>query len=244
LPAANHLERLQVVLVDTRNPLNMGAAARAMSNFGFGHLRLVSPFQPACREARSAVGPASELLTNATEYKTIAEAVEDCTLVVGTTGGRKRELHHPLRRLEEGTRLIRKHLHSGKVALLFGSEKRGLLNDQLSHCDWLIRIATREEHLSMNLGQAVAVCLYEIVRGRRVTAEKISKRANARQMEQITQLMFQALNESGYVNPRTSRSTEEKLRRMVRRLNVPAADAEIWFGMLRQLLWKLRANGS
>src|SRR5271157_3988718 len=155
--------RLRVVLVATRNPLNLGAAARAMSNFGFAHLRVVNPYEAGFREARSAVG-ASALLANAEEFKKLAEAVADCTLVVGTTAVRHRELQHPLRRLEYGTRLIRKQLQSGRVALLFGSEKVGLSNEDLSHCHWLMRIPTREEHSSMNLGQAVAVCLYELVR--------------------------------------------------------------------------------
>src|SRR5271169_454266 len=134
-----------------------------MSNFGFRHLRVVNPYDAGFREARSAVG-ASALLASAEECKTVAEAVADCTLVVGTTAARHRELHHPLRRLEYGARLIRKQLGTGRVALLFGSEKVGLANEDLSHCHWLMRIPTREEHISMNLGQAVAVCLYELVR--------------------------------------------------------------------------------
>src|SRR5229473_1900717 len=114
-------DRLHVVLVATRNPLNIGAAARAMSNFGFPRLRLVNPYEPAFREARSAVG-ASKVLANAAVYERVAEAVADCTLVVGTTAVRHRDLHHPLRRLEIGARFIRKHLASSRVALLFGSE--------------------------------------------------------------------------------------------------------------------------
>src|SRR5208283_277448 len=98
------------------------------------------------------------------EYKNVAEAVADCTLVVGTTAVRHRELQHPLRRLEYGARLIRKHLGSSRAALLFGSEKFGLLNEDLSHCHWLMRIPTCEENISMNLAQAVAVCLYELIR--------------------------------------------------------------------------------
>ncbi len=98
------LDRLRVVLVGTRNPLNIGAAARAMSNFGFGRLRLVNPYDVAFREARSAVGAAA-LLESAEEVRTVAEAVADCTLVVGTTAVGHRELQHPLRRLEYGARL-------------------------------------------------------------------------------------------------------------------------------------------
>ena len=138
LPVPAEFDRLRVVLVATRNPLNIGAAARAMSNFGFLRLRVVIPYEAAFREARSAVG-ASALLSNAEEYKSVAEAVADCTLVVGTTAVRHRELQHPLRRLEYGARLIRKQLGSNRVALLFGSEKFGLSNQDLSHCHWLVR---------------------------------------------------------------------------------------------------------
>src|SRR5213592_871535 len=96
-------DRLRVVLVAPRNPLNIGAAARAMSNFGFCHLRVVNPYELAFREARSAVG-AERLLAQATEFKTVAEAVADCKLIVGTTAVGQRQLQHPVRRLDQGAR--------------------------------------------------------------------------------------------------------------------------------------------
>src|SRR5579863_8700392 len=99
LPASTQLDRLRVVLVNTRNPLNIGAAARAMSNFGFRHLRVVNPYAVAFREARSAVG-ASTVLSQAQEFNTVADAVADCRLVIGTTAVGKRELQHTLHRLE------------------------------------------------------------------------------------------------------------------------------------------------
>src|SRR5262252_7143960 len=98
-----------------------------MSNFGFLKLRVVNPYEVAFREARSAVG-ADRLLADAQEFTTVAEAVADCALVVGTTALRHRELQHPLRRLEEGAKLIRRRMQSQRVALLFGSEKTGLSN--------------------------------------------------------------------------------------------------------------------
>jgi tRNA/rRNA methyltransferase len=233
------LDNLCVVLVATRNPLNLGAAARAMSNFGFARLRVVNPFEVAFREARSAVG-ASALLANAEEHKSVADAVADCALVVGTTAVRHRELQHPLRRLEHGARLIRKQLASGRVALLIGSEKVGLSNQHFSHCHWLMHIPTREQHISMNLGQAVAVCLYELVRDAKTARpEPKLRRASAGEAERITAVLLDALHASGYVKPRAAAATEEKLRRMVRRLNLEAADAEVLLGMLRQIVWKL-----
>jgi len=233
-------DNLRVVLVATRNPLNLGAAARAMSNFGFAHLRVVNPYEVAFREARSAVG-ASAILANAEEYTTVADAVADCTLVVGTTAVRHRELQHPLRRLEYGARLIRKRLVADRVALLFGSEKVGLASRDLSHCHWLLRIPTREEHISMNLGQAVAVSLYELVRDVKAVQrpEKI-QRATMREAERITAVLLDALRASGYVQPDAAAATEDKVRRLVRRLSLEAADAEVLLGMLRQVVWKVR----
>src|SRR5262245_54164052 len=98
-----------------------------MSNFSFSDLRVVNPYGPAFREAKSAVGAAA-LLGGAKEFSTVADAVSDCVLVVGTTAARDRRLNHRLRTLPEGADLIHRHLQGGKVALLFGSEKRGLSN--------------------------------------------------------------------------------------------------------------------
>ena len=238
------LDNLRVVLVATRNPLNIGAAARAMSNFGARHLRLVNPYEVAFREARSAVG-AAELMANATEYATVAEAVADCRLVVGTTAAGRRELQHELRRLELGGRTIRKQLVTGRVALLFGSEKVGLSNEDMSHCHWLMRIPTRAGHGSMNLGQAVAICLYELARsGKIATATNGKAIATAADLERLTQVLLEVLGTSGYVKPRVAAATEAKLRRMMRRMNLSDADAELWLGMLRQIQWKLGAPES
>jgi len=186
LPDSARFDLLRVVLVATRNPLNLGAAARAMSNFGFARLRVVNPYRVAFREARSAVG-ASQVLRGAEEYATVAEAVADCSLVVGTTAVRRRELHHPLRRLESGARLIREQLASSPGALLFGGEKRGLSNEDFSHCHWLLHIPTCEENISMNMGQAVAVCLYELVRNPKAP-KQVEKQppAAARETERMT----------------------------------------------------------
>ena len=248
LPASTELDRLRIVLVAARNPLNIGAAARAMSNFGFSRMRVVNPFAKAFREARSAVG-ASAVLAGAEEYRTVAEAVSDCALVVGTTAVRHRELQHPLRRLEHGARFIRRQLASRPVALLFGSEKVGLSNHVLSHCHWLMRIPTREHHISMNLGQAVAVCLYELVRNpMAVRVSEISPEkpglATADEVERVTSMLVDLLGASAYMSPSRDPSTAEKVRRLVRRLKLSVHDAELCLGILRQIAWKVRSGPS
>ena len=237
---STELERLCVVLVATRNPLNIGAAARAMSNFGFSRLRVVNPFGPAYREARSAVG-AGNVLADAEEFGNVAEAVADCSLVVGTTAVRHRHLEHALERLEAGAKKIRRRLASSRAALLFGSEKFGLTNDELSHCHWLMRIPTSEQNISMNLGQAVAVCLYELIRESRQArdGEKLAL-ASAAETERITLKLLEALRVSGFTDLRRVSDSDQRIRRLVRRLRLPARDSVIWLGMLRQMLWKMQ----
>lgn len=233
------LDNLRVVLVSTRNPLNIGAAARIMANFGFQHLRVVKPYHVAFREARSAVGAAS-LLASAEEYESIADAVADCSLVVGTTAGRGRELTESVHPVVAGADLIRQHLWQHRAALLFGSEKRGLSNRDFSHCDWLMHIPTSQETPSLNLAQAVAVCLYELSRDHGVrSALPASKPANAAELERITSVLLECLKASGYVTEESTAARTTKARQLVRRLNLNEEDAELVLGMLRQIAWKL-----
>ncbi|HXC47933.1 MAG TPA: TrmH family RNA methyltransferase [Candidatus Sulfotelmatobacter sp.] len=267
------MKNLCVVLVGTRNPLNVGAVARAMSNFGAMELRAVRPYEKAWRDAKSAVG-AGELLARAEEFASLAEAVADCSLVVGTTAVGNREMKHPLRGLEDGARLIGKRMETGRVAVLFGSEKWGLSNEDLSYCHWLMRIPTRVEHRSMNLGQAAAVVMYELGRiqskrkdnaearrtqrfaesGREKTAPlkpkgaapksgRMEEFAEIETVERIGEALLEALRKSGYVAARGEAKAEEKLRRMLRRFSMQAADAEVFLGMVRKILWKLEQDG-
>jgi TrmH family RNA methyltransferase len=237
---------LRVVLVSPRNPLNIGAAARAMSNFGFSELRLVTPYEVAFREARSAVHSA-HILAEARTFETLAPAISDCTLVVGTTAAERRDLHLPLYRLEAGAALLKEHIASGgSAAIVFGCEKSGLSNQDMSHCHWLMRIPARKEHGSMNLGQAVAICLYEMRREESEAQPRFGppERAPAEAYERMTALLADILARSGYVQERTSASSELKIRRLMRRLTIPASDVETWLGILRQILWKVKQNGT
>lgn len=243
--SSNLADPLRVVLVSPRNPLNIGAAARAMSNLGFTEMHLVNPYDLAYREARSAVR-AHYILQQSRVHETVARAVADCTLVVGTSAGGNRDLHVPSYTLETAGRLIREHMQAGKVALLFGSEKFGLSNEDISHCHWLTRIPTRTEHASMNLGQAVAICLYELRRDEAAASAAAfppTPTASAEELERITSVLMDLLVQSGYAQQRTLESTELKLRRLVHRTAVSSPDAEALVGMLKHVLWKIRHPG-
>lgn len=232
-----------MVLVRPRNPLNIGAAARAMSNFGACRLRLVNPFAEGFREARSAVG-ASDLLASAEEFKTVAQAVADCSLVVGTTAIRHRVLQQPVRRLDEPSgSTVRQQLQTGRVAILFGSEKIGLTNKDFSHCHWLLNIPTKQKNISMNLGQSVAVCLYELARSAPVPpALKDFEPATAGHLELITDALLESLRISGYIKPGTDAMFEKKARHLILGFNLGAYDAKLLLGMVRQIVWKLRQS--
>jgi TrmH family RNA methyltransferase len=229
-----------VVLVGSRNPLNIGAAARAMANFGFGPLRLVRPYEPSFREARSAVG-ADAVLASAEEFAGVAEAVADCALVVGTTGGEQRQPAEPLERLEAGADRVRAQLRAGaRVAILFGSEKVGLSNEDLSHCQAQVRIPTETAQPSMNLGQAVAVTLYELIRDEAADEERVAAPlATASDRERLVKVLEESLAASG-----AGREADEaRLRRLVQHLEPTAEDAHAWMGLFRQMLWKLKNGG-
>jgi tRNA/rRNA methyltransferase len=224
-----------------------------MSNFGILDLRVVRPYEPAFRDARSAVGAAA-LLESARMYDDLAEAIADCSLVIGTSAGARRETEHTVYSLDNAAPLIQQHLEQSRTAILFGSEKFGLSNEDLSHCDWLMHIPTREQHLSMNLGQAVAVCLYELVRREsaifnstpNTTPIKVpvehTELATAEERERLTSVVMETLTASGYLEKHQRTTLKAQVRRMVTRMHLNTLDAQAILGMLRQSLWKMRSK--
>jgi len=245
--ACGDMNNLCVVLVRTRNPLNMGAVARAMQNFGVRDLRVVAPYEASFREARSATG-AGAVMEEAREFATVADAVADCRLVVGTTAARRRDLQQQVVDLDAAAPL-HAAMAECRVALLFGSEKHGLTREDLDHCHWLLRITTEAEQPSMNLGQAAAVCLWALTRppqqgtaGNSVTGMDPAGRAPAGDLERLGALWMEVLNAAGYVPPRASASTAAEVRRLLRRLRVTDTDTHLLMGMARRLLWRLKAG--
>jgi TrmH family RNA methyltransferase len=241
-------DRLVVVLVRARNPNNIGAVARAMHDFGVRHLRVVNDYAVPFQTARSAID-ASAVLQEAAAFGSAADAVADCTLVVGTTAVGERMLQHPLYALAEAGGKIAQDLsrEGGRVALLFGSEKTGLSNEELSHCHWLLTIPMEQHegvrHPSMNLGQAVAVCLYELVRQEgAIPSADVPAAAEAVDVERLTALLTEVLEETGYTKRHPANCEEEQIRRLVLRMGVTASDVPVWMGILRQVLWKVRGR--
>lgn len=239
--------RIVVVLVRARNPANIGAVARAMHDLGYAQLRIVNDFPVPFAAAKSAID-ASSVLYAATEASSVASAIADCTLVLGTTAVGDRALEHPLHLLADASVLVRTTLETdpqARIGILFGSEKTGLSNEELSHCHALLTIPMNSpaagRHLSMNLGQAVAVCLYALNSARSVLAQAQSEYApaSAGDLERFTSLLHEVLDASGYTRRNPAGARELPIRRLVRRMHLSTIDAPVWTGILRQILFRL-----
>ena len=143
-----------------------------------------------CRRAPRSGPHAGQVLKDSRDFPSLAEAVSDATLVIGTTSAHKRDVNLLIQPLEVAAQAVKQH--NGPVSLLFGSEKFGLSNDDMSHCHWLVRIPTVEGATSMNLGQAVAVTLYELIRESPQT-----DLAPAGLLDELVARLYEALQLSG-----------------------------------------------
>jgi tRNA/rRNA methyltransferase len=247
LLSENQRAQIDVVLVAPRNPLNVGAAARAMANFGFEHLTVVAPFEDHWREARSAVG-APELLARAVETETLAQAVADRTLVVGTGTLTYRKAEQRVASLPGLGPLVGDELaRGGRIALVFGSEKHGLTREDLSCCHLLVEIPTDARQPSMNLGQAVAVCLYELaVRGEGgadTAPSEMSPSATSGELDRLATLIEETMTLAGYAPRGMQEANRHDLRLMLRRLQWNAKDTRRALGLFRRVLWRLTHLG-
>jgi TrmH family RNA methyltransferase len=236
----------RVVLVRPRNPLNIGAAARAMANFGLHKLVVVAPFEPTWQEARTAAVGAEQVIESARAVPSPLDAIGDTVLVVGTTTGSRRSLDRDVLPLPELSGWLRRRKASGRAALLFGSERTGLSNEDLSLCHALVRIPTAADCPSMNLGQAVAVCAYELTRAGLIAtrpprlAVRRSESANVESLERLFDRATRVLDASGYLKPKSRAAMLIKLRRLLLDLELTNNGARILGGVLVQVEWKLK----
>jgi TrmH family RNA methyltransferase len=227
----------KIILVRPRDPKNIGAVARAMKNFGYTELAVVAPFVPTWNEAVSAVN-AEDVLTNAQRFESLAEAVADCTFVVGTADRTrivgKQRMYTPRDLVAELTET------EHRLALVFGSEKHGLSNDDLAHCHRTMSIPTAPDCPSLNLGQAVAICCYELTRAATPRQESSSHQptATAGELETGLQLLMTVLREAQFVGPTNEAATMTKMRQRLLRLGLTTAEVNLLCGVLRQIQWR------
>ena len=156
------LDNIVVVLSHTTEPMNIGAVCRAMKTMGLKHLRLISPLNPKGRTARALAHGAEDILDSALVVDSLLDAVGDALVVAGTTA-RQRQLRKQahLAPPDLAEHLVH-HSRSGQVAILFGTERSGLTNDEVDICRYLSSVDTAPEHGSLNLAQAVMLYAWEI----------------------------------------------------------------------------------
>ena len=229
---------LAIVLVEPQGERNIGSVCRAMLNFGFTDLRLVNPqVDHLSREAKMMAVKASSVLENAKLYTSLAEALAGCVSSYGTTRrfGRYREnLLHP----EDAAENVVPSSDEGTVAMVFGREDNGLSTNELDLCQNFITIPTSDQQPSMNLAQAVGLCLYEIIRVNGVIKKQTYGRkrlATSDQIEGMFQHMRQSLLNIGYLNPQNPDHILRSYRRILGRAGLSEREVGILRGLFNQI---------
>lgn len=237
------------VLVRPQMGENIGAAARAMWNFGLDRMRLVSPRDgwPNPRAGALASG-AGRVLDGAGLHDSVTDAVADCTHVFATTA-RKRGLDQPVLTPEAAMAQARAVAASGgKVAVLFGPERAGLENEDVARADALITVPVNPEFFSLNLAQCVLLTAYEWRRqaGDAPQAAEVAERATVLEVEKLGDHFEDKLETAGFFFPEDKApGMKLNLRAMLGRLPLTRADVQLLHGVMRQMArWADRKPGS
>lgn len=232
------MDNIRVVLARPLYGGNIGSVCRAMANMGLSDLAIAGPTPADMKEARKMACWAKSVLDSRRETNTLAEAMSDCTLVVGTTARRGLYRSHA-RTPRESAQAILEGARGGRTALLFGPEDNGLSNEELAICSRLIQIPSSAACPSLNLSHAVMICAYEvfIACGDFEPASEKSQDADAELKERMFDLWEQALLDIGFMKQDKARHMMLGLRRIFSRGRLTEDDARILMGIARQAQW-------
>jgi tRNA/rRNA methyltransferase len=239
------LEQVRIVLVEPIGPLNLGSVARVMKNMGLRQLFLVAPkCDRQDEEARKMAVHAIDILEAATIVESIPAALIGCTRAIATTSVTR---HNSAIALENPRTALPWLLEGEPSALIFGSEDRGLSNDELKYAQRFIRIPSSDVYDSLNLAQAVAVCSYEmyqmaIARDRPIPTPPVAENhltAPLDVLEQYYQHLETVLLKIGYLYPHTAPSRMAKFRLLLNRSFPSETEVAMLRGILRQIEWAI-----
>jgi TrmH family RNA methyltransferase len=240
LPPPEVLARVRVVLVSPRHPGNVGAAARAMKNMGLSQLVLVSPECALDEKERALAAHAADLLADARVVDRLEAAVDDCVWVLATSARPRHLGDEPLTPWDAAARLLDRAA-SGNVALVFGSERVGLTNEELERCQATARIPVSEEYGSLNLAAAVQIFCYEL---RKAAVPQIAPVAlkrdhpnyappTAEEVERFYEHLERVLLQTGFLDPKNPGLLMRRLRTLFNRTNPDSNELAILRGILK-----------
>lgn len=238
---------IRIVLVEPSHPGNIGATARAMKNMGLDQLVLVSPRQFPHSEAIARASGADDVLAKARVVATLAEGVAGCGLIVATTS-RARDQYFRVADVREAAERVLREAQRGPAAVLFGSERAGLTNEQLESAHLLIRIPASDTYPSLNLSMAVQIVAYELFLARGVqvdTAPAAGPLADPAEMERLYGHLAQVLEEIDF-RDRTQGGTHlmARLRRLFQRAALDRNEVNILRGILTAVQSRRRRAGA
>jgi len=238
---------IRVVLVETSHPGNIGAVARAMKNMGLEQLVLVRPKEFPHSEASARASGAADVLEKALVVDRLEDGIADCGFIVATTA-RDRDQNIRVLDVRDGAQRIVAESLRGPVALLFGNERTGLTNEELSLAHLLLRIPANPEYSSLNLAMAVQLVTYEIYRARgaqHVSAPGPIPLATGEEMERLYAHFEEVLEEVGF-RDRTTSGTRlmERIRRFINRAELDQNEANILRGIFTAIQGRRRPAGA
>jgi tRNA/rRNA methyltransferase len=238
------------ILVRPQMGENIGAAARAMLNFGLDRMRIVEPRDGWPNpKANALASGAGRVLDAAGIFPDVPRAIADCDFVFATTG-LKREMVKPVVTPERAMQMVREMAAAGKkVGILFGPERTGLENDDVALANVIVTVPTNSDFSSLNLGQCALLVAYEWGRQQIDVPPEImmlarTEFANREEVEKLGDHFEERLDAAGFFFPPTkSAGMRLNLRNMWARLNLTRAEVQTFHGMLRQIAYKLRQQG-
>ena len=231
------LSNIRIVLIQTSHPGNIGSTARAMKTMGLSNLCLVNPQHFPDPQADTMAAHAGDILKTATITETLAQAIADYHLVIGSSARHLRTLSWPTLNPRHCGEMVGKNLlKNKKIALVFGRESSGLSNQELSNCHYLVHIPTNPDYSSLNIASAVQILSYECRMGfadikdssQTLNEEIISNK----EMEGFYQHLETALIEVKFLDPNNPRHLMSRLRRMYGRIAVTRSELSLLRGML------------
>lgn len=232
------LAQTRIVLIRPSLPENVGAVARSMANFGLSELVLVEGVEPLHPQAVATAAGHEALLRSARVVDSLEAALAGATFVVGTTARPQGTVERQAIRPDAAARLAAAHAASGRIALVFGTEKSGMSNDELRRCDQLLSIPG-EPDTCLNLAHALTVCAYEWRKAAAhalPSARPASAVAAEAGLDDLAAWLGRALEKAGALKPREKASKLHSLRRIVSRAELSPDEAAMLQGLLRAAL--------